>query len=313
MQDRNAGKNIAAALYLSNIELADKSKMPLLQFLVNEYTTQQDSLEKSYYLELIESACEEKGLTVEELGGANNKNIKITDKEDISVVVQIGKRRLAVVEAINLLSDNGRPEWLANSYADVFYKGEINSNWFAFADRMGDNETNPFKADYAPYLSVLEACPESLDGKVDEIHSNNENPINLAQKVGLQVSRMLGKLSECGVMWTDLKAGNLLMGENGNIVIADTKAFRPASMMLQNEYKGVVSIDYDGCVTPTEISEHMSQIMMENSSCTRDEVQALWEKEYSYQVGKMLHFVMTNEEYLAPMGGEPYPPFDFFP
>jgi len=235
------------------------------------------------------------------LSGNNNLNL-IMKMDDNAVVITLGVKRPSADNAIDQLRKSN-PSWLARNYGQVKYDGKTER----VLDETGqiNPEFNPFPTGQFGYVSYVEKCHTSLEARVKEIHRNTDNndpkatsPLHMTQLVGLQVSKMLSDISKNDVIWMDFKPENLLLRAKDEIVVADTKAFRPVNELLVTH--GGKRVYDDDIYTQAYVSDDYL-INKKGMPCTREEFKKIWEKEYSHQLAMTLYHIATGHSLNTPM------------
>lgn len=235
---------------------------------------------------------------LKKLGDGNNFNIRITNTEtNESIVVQMGNYFTAIEVAMQQLASGGQPKWLATSHFHTHESaGYVGIDSF---NKTPDHSVNKFPTEIVGYLTVMEYCPDSLDSRIQRLHdpANTVDPsqrITEAQNLGKQVAEMLSDMSKRDILWTDMKAGNILFRANGDLVVADTKAFYPVDMIpLTAKPTGTV-VRYPD-ITAAFLSTHFHEKKLEGT-ITRHDAKMAFEGEHSYQLACMLYKVLTNVE-----------------
>ena len=248
--------------------------------------------------------------------GGNNFNIMIK-AGNVGLVMQFGMRPQAVDEAMQFLTSTTRPKWLAEQYDQHIYDGQSQFLILNSPREKDQHPDNHFSTANLGVLTVQEFCPSTLKSRVAELHKpadtiDHAAILKLASDVGKGVASMMSDLSGSEVLWTDIKPGNILFHKDGSIAIADTKAFTPIEKMPYRRIKGDKNIfNYSGLVTEGFLSDHMRRNVL-GGELKRANLQSVWEKEYSYQLGVLLHYIATGNEYVSPRFNlDPYQALDF--
>lgn len=242
---------------------------------------------------------------VRRLGGMNNTNFFIRKKDDSSppIIIQLGERGIANDAAIAQLSLKKRPDWLPKHSTLQFRQaGETTF----LNDR---NKRDPELPRIGCMTTMEVATP--LTGHIRKIQDESKEAANfdksfeLVKDLGGQVSNLLSTLSENNIIWTDLKSGNLLLDPNNKIMIADTKAFLPVSMLELRANGNVSHEDVSG--------SYLSNDFLNNrlTKTPPNQALAVWEKEYSNQLARVIYHAATNTERLTASISSPEQPFNF--
>lgn len=212
------------------------------------------------------------------LGGNNNKNYALEN----SVIMQISKRSNAVDEAITKVSESGKlPVWMAKCYGDRVKRAV------------------EYEEDTSYNLTFVEKAATSFDQKVKLLNSpgtNNEGRIQAAVKFGTQISNMLSDMLSKGVIWTDLKAENLLIRNPDHLFIADFKALRPLD---KTKTKKNGSYDDEGDVTGAYLSPNHEKDFA--GTLDKTKLAEKWNNEYSYQLAANIYYVATGLKINTPL------------
>lgn len=275
--------------------LTQPEQMELIQALMNDHfdtfnedhpmTTEQDVQVLKEKLTEIFSQSGMNNVEVSLLGKIingkvmnNNLVFKISDGEH-DFIVKFGQNRAAVNVAVEQLSKNRKPKWLVDTYVETNRE-------------KVETDINPpptFNVNWAETFSIIESCIP-FDRKVEQLHTDTtEDKSNQITQVAMKTAGNLAEIfrtmRENNVIWTDLKPGNLLMRQDGSLVIADTKAFRRVDQLLTRP-KG--DIDYDGQTSPSYVSRNTG------TECNPDQALAAWDVEYRYQMAVILYKIATN-------------------
>lgn len=250
---------------------------------------------------------------VKMLGGTNNVNF-IIETDDASIVLQLGMRLPVTDTAVkSLRSKNSQPIWLAKKHGEAILTDESE---FVTRESPPEHSLNNFPSKYEGYVAIVEKCPKTLHSRLTEIHSTsieskNEDVLRLTQNIGSQLFGMLDEISSRNILWTDMKPGNILLRDNDEVAIADTKAFNKSETMLYRRQKGANVINYSSAVTEGYLSQDF-RIKRIEMACERNDLKQIWQKEYSYQMAMMLYYLATNTEVISPRWpDEIYPPLNF--
>lgn len=221
------------------------------------------------------------GLQVEKLeGGGNNKNFLVTNPlyPDEKVVIQICRKSAEAETGFNKVTSGGTSEWQPITFDSVTGHATDGSN----------------NADFI-HVTAMEYCPGSLKKAIE--NADDAQRIKVAIDVGSQLSEVLTYFAKKGVIWTDMKPGNLLMRAIIQIVIADTKGIMdPAGLYVRKN--GTIQM---GDLTKEYLSEDFQLKWQMNTK--PETVLNVWNKEYSYQLAVVLHYMATGTErhaYISP-------------
>lgn len=216
------------------------------------------------------------GLEVKPLeGGGNNKNYIVTNPlyPDEKIVIQICRKNAEAEAAFNTVTSSGVSSWQAKTYDSV--KGHATD---------GLNNSDMI------HVTAMEYCPGSLKKTIE--NADDAERITVAVNIGSQLSQMLTAFAIKGVVWTDMKPGNVLLRQDMQIVIADTKGFMdPADKNIVIRKNGTIQM---GDLTKAYLSENFQMYWQMNTK--PETVLNVWNKEYSYQLAVMLHYMATGTE-----------------
>ena len=261
------------------------------------------------------------GLEVTAVGN-NNLNFIVRDpNKDTKIVIQLSKKldmKLNSMHVDEILKNHSAA--MAADYGKPFFTPIIEG------DPLPKKVYNSYNNENMMSIRYMEYCPKSIEKAVNEAKTEEEK-LALALRITTQTSALLTQLSENNIIWTDLKNGNILLRENGNIVITDTKGFlfKDAAYVFYNEKsnqfivsspittKGLCSkAELDiGVVAgsarlaiPKELSvpqkkeklkENMPAIT-EEAKTARNITMQQWQKEYNYQMAVLIYFTLTGED-----------------
>lgn len=216
-------------------------------------------------------------LGFDDLGAINNKVYAINGAESVASVILIAVHR----------------EWATSAYAKLT-EGDIRPKWLpeSFYRRSGDFYDNGYRVNSTLSVEVIERCPTNLSKYVKQLHSKDDNfdkRIHDAMNIGMQLSDFLSDIRRKGLIYTDMKPGNILLRANIKIVIADLKAIQDPAKLLKLKTGEIEFTD----VSPPFLSESFRRNNLESTKSPEAAI-AAWEKEYSYQLAVQLHFVLTG-------------------
>lgn len=247
------------------------------------------------------------------LGGTNNVNFMI-ETDDAEIVLQLGVRVPVTDTAVKSLSTESKPpKWLAKKHGEAVLKEECE---FVKRESPVAHSLNKFPTKFEAYIAIVEKCPKSLSARIKEVHEStsdtkNEDILKLTQNIGSQIFSMLDDINKKGVIWTDMKPGNILLRDDDQLAIADTKAFNKPETMLYRQKKNENVINYSSAVTEGFLSQDFRVKKIE-MACDRSDLPQMWRNEYSYQMAIMLYYLATNEQVVSPRWPDDiYPPLNF--
>lgn len=193
--------------------------------------TQQEKIGKEKTKELLES--NNKKVKVSATFGDNNTGLMIQKPQSCVIVVSLMREYARNARhALDVL----QAPWLAKEYR-VERTGE--SGLFKNKDKQF-YKTYPLdfntKNESFNSISVMEHFPDTVQGRIKSLGDNNEARIDFTCQLGQQVCSMLSDLQKSDVIWSDFKAGNLLLRKDGTIGVSDFKAFFPANQALVRKY-----------------------------------------------------------------------------
>lgn len=222
------------------------------------------------------------------LKGNNNVNIIVTDLHDTSVVLQYACKR-------DLVSDEILEGNCIESTKNYLPKIPIKINQKSMSKPF--NPTN----DEFLVASCIELCPTSIEEEVkglDDIHR-----IALAINIGRSVSDFLERLSDNGMIMTDLKRENILLRADKSVAFPDTKSITRVDQInfsLINGTKLKCNLEVTEIFNSNAIKDKRfikveeNKDLVEFASETRQLLKQEWEKEYSYQIAVLLYYILTG-------------------
>lgn len=248
------------------------------------------------------------------LGGTNNVNFMV-ETDDAEIVLQLGVRVPVTDTAVKSLggTESKPPKWLAKKHGEAVLKDECE---YIKRESPVAHSLNKFPTKFEGYIAIVEKCPKTLSKRIKEVHEStsdtkNEEILRLTQDVGLQIFGMLDEISKKGVIWTDMKPGNILLRDNDELAIADTKAFNKPETMLYRQKKNENVINYSSAVTEGFLSQDF-RVKKVEMAVDRSDLPQMWRNEYSYQMAIMLYYLATNQEVVSPRWPDDiYPPLNF--
>lgn len=231
----------------------------------------------------------------------NNQIIEILDRRLISpdqidfampAIIQISSQKESTQKAKQLLSRSIQPSYLAR-------EGKALQ-----ASMVDPSDQSTDRLSYV--LTVMEA------GRCTLLSTQNQIPddkrIEFTFNLGIQFSRMLTDLRNTGVLWTDVKPGNILFrvreSNQLELFISDPKGLVAASMLKSARTSGRQGKEFIKLedITPQYHSQHFMNILRENAISTREQAAHMIEEEYSYQLAILLYAAATgNEPELLPL------------
>ncbi len=214
------------------------------------------------------------------LNGNNNRNFLVTHKDSgAEFILQYASTSAESEKGLEKL---GKLGGLANVYASKTQ--DLN---------LSKNEARTYSGEPLVALRVMEKCAGSVNSIADNSRAKGEDPYILAAAVAKQVSAFLTDLSKRDFIWTDLKVGNLLLRDNKELVVADTKAIFQANA-IQNRGGKANFTD----VTETYLSRAFVD-QLQGQTINYADRKIAFEREYSYQLGMVLYTIATGKEVMT--------------
>lgn len=254
------------------VDLKDNANFQqTLQEVQQRYAATSDEVEAE---QILREGLGALGFTVQRFGGSNNKNFLVTNANSPQekLIVQICKKSTEAESGFQAISTGAIQNWQPRTYGSA--SGPV-------TDGMNNNDV--------VHVVAMELCSGSLNQKIELAEQQPAARIKFAVSLGQQLSAMLTNLSDKGVIWTDIKPGNLLMRGSDQIVVVDTKGIQDPDKLIKRKNGSIMFAD----LTEPFLSEDFLSNRQMNTKPA--DVRATWEREYSYQVAAMLHYAVTGE------------------
>lgn len=259
-----------------------------------------------------------KGLDANNLAflGNNNFNMKVNTK-NAAIMVQGMAMYQSQIDAITKLTRSGSAEFLPVNYAPPQYvQSRIKITQQNYDKNRTLNSDIPREAHRENFvISCIEQFPTTFNDKASQIAP--ENVYSETAGIASQMSAMLTTLNDAGIVWTDIKPGNLLARHDGSLAVADLKGFADIDTIFisKGENIGEVSCKWNANCSIAFMSEEGRTRLLTFKSDNpysedpgaeaRAHFAKEWQKEYSYQMGVVLYVSITGrvkEEDLIPRG-----------
>jgi hypothetical protein len=263
-----------------------------------------------------------------EIFGSNNINIVVGTNEDNKIVLQFTENRAYCHDLPNL-------SFFVKTYAPSMTCDLTLDKWNQKTEDLRAAYNTDIKLQHQVALKIIEYLPNaSLVDKISELHASTDSEMILGAvaKIGLQLLSLIKELVENDIIWTDMKLGNILLRDNGELVVSDTKAFLHYQdiILSYDEDKDVLYTNYESNFNLSETSPAGNDLII-MYQCQRDDellttshdlneyqtqhaklhFRDAWYHEYKYRLGVMLYSLATNEEIITNSDTLETTPFNF--
>lgn len=246
-----------------------------------------------------------KGANIRFLGD-NNCNMAVQTKT-AAVVIQATSLDKNQMNSINKLYESGLAGFLPVNYAQPSIMLNTNpqkSSYKKHAELNPDTTVDDFKNSYI--ISCIEHFPMSFADKVDSMHhGNSEHVYEETANIAGQLSNIFTTLNKQGLVWTDLKPGNILSREDGSLAVADLKGFYDIHSIFMRRNDDAISCQWNfttGFMSKSAM-DRIAEYPMDSkkdlsptelSQNARDYFFQEWQKENCYQIGILLYSSITG-------------------
>lgn len=137
-------------------------------------------------------------------------------------------------------------------------------------------------------ISITEYLPNTADKLAAKSNKSDPKKIDDAIDLGVQISAMLSDLSRHNIIWSDLKAENILIRNNGKLAIADLKNLKHIDSV--NTFLDGTTPEY----LPSSVKKDPDNFI--DMPINTSDKTKIWNEIYSYQMAIILHHQLTGKK-----------------
>jgi serine/threonine protein kinase len=159
-------------------------------------------------------------------------------------------------------------------------------------------------------VRCIEYCPRTIVSAVEELKSESDDKkFSFATRLAIQASDLLQRFDKEDLIWPDFKEGNILLRENGSIVVPDTRFIVPLDKVYlfkdTKNKKEILHVDNFATTENLASSTVMERCFdkpvpsdqkpLDAANTVRKQLKEEWVKENRYQFGGFMYYSLTGE------------------